>query len=254
MYIGPQGIVHGTTITLLGAGRLYLGLEDHADLAGKVFVTSGLGGMSGAQPKAAVIAGAVCVVAEINEDAARKRHDQGWVDELYGDLDRVIERMCQARDAKQAVSIAYVGNVVDLWERLATDNIHVDLGSDQTSLHLPNAGGYYPVDMTLQQSNRLMTDNPAGFKKQVHASLKRQVTAINTLTEQGMKFWDYGNSFLLEASRAGAEVGEAELAVAVRVEGALDLGAQAPERRGLSVLRHPKKAPGARPQGAAEKS
>jgi urocanate hydratase len=197
MYIGPQGIVHGTTITLLGAGRLYLGLEADADLAGKVFVTSGLGGMSGAQPKAAVIAGAVCVVAEINDDAARKRHDQGWVDELYTDLDRVIERMCEARDAKQAVSIAYVGNVVDLWERLAADNIHVDLGSDQTSLHLPSAGGYYPVGMTLHQSNRLMTDNPARFKKQIHASLKRQVTAINTLAQQGMRFWDYGNAFLL---------------------------------------------------------
>ena len=206
MYIGPQGIVHGTTITLLGAGRLYLGLGADEDLAGKIFVTSGLGGMSGAQPKAAVIAGAVCVVADINEDAARKRHVQGWVDELYEDLDQVVDRMCEARDAKQAVSIAYVGNVVDLWERLATDKIHIDLGSDQTSLHLPSAGGYYPAGMSLQHANRLMTDNPSAFKTQVQSSLKRQVAAINTLTERGMKFWDYGNAFLLESQRAGADV------------------------------------------------
>ena len=206
MYIGPQGIVHGTAITILGAGRLYLGLEPHESLAGKVYVTSGLGGMSGAQAKAAVIAGAVCVVAEINMEAATKRHEQGWVDELYTDLETVVRRMEEARVQKQAVSIAYVGNVVDLWEHLSENDISVDLGSDQTSLHLPYMGGYYPVGIDLGAANRLMRDDPAQFKRHVQESLRRQVNAINRLCAKGMHFWDYGNAFLLESKRAKADI------------------------------------------------
>lgn len=206
MYIGPQGIVHGTTITLLNAGRLYLGLDGDAGLAGKLFVTSGLGGMSGAQAKAAVIAGAVCVVAEVNEAAAKKRHEQGWVDELETDLAALVSRVERARAAREAVSIAYVGNVVDLWEHLAREGVEVDLGSDQTSLHLPFSGGYYPVGLSLEESNRMMADEPERFRDAVYASLRRQVAAINALAERGMRFWDYGNAFLLESSRAGAEV------------------------------------------------
>ena len=206
MYIGPQGIVHGTAITVMNAGRLYLDADGDDGLGGKVFVTSGLGGMSGAQAKAAVIAGAVCVVAEINPEAAGKRHAQGWVDELHSDLDTVIARMREARAAKQAVSIAYQGNIVDLWERLAADGIDVELGSDQTSLHIPFTGGYYPAGLTMEQANAMMADDPDAFRAAVHASLRRQVAAINTLCDRGMHFWDYGNAFLLESSRAGAEI------------------------------------------------
>ena len=204
MYIGPQGIVHGTTITLLNAGRLYdPGSEN---LAGKVYVTSGLGGMSGAQAKASVIAGAVGVIAEINPQAAHKRHEQGWLDELYSDLDELLSRIIAAKANKEAVSIGYLGNVVDLWERLVKEDVKVELGSDQTSLHNPWSGGYYPADVTFDEANKMMVENPEEFKEKVRESLKRQVAAINVLSERGMYFWDYGNAFLLEASRAGADV------------------------------------------------
>jgi urocanate hydratase len=205
MYIGPQGIVHGTTITVLNAGRRYSGKSD-PDLQGKIFVTSGLGGMSGAQPKATVIAGGVCLIAEVNEKALRKRHEQAWVDEVYTNLDEAIERAVKARTIHEAVSIAYLGNIVELWEALADKNIHVELGSDQTSLHNPYSGGYYPVGIGFEEANRMMAENPQLFKEKVQESLRRQVTAINKLSSQGMYFWDYGNAFLLEASRAGAEV------------------------------------------------
>jgi len=205
MYIGPQGIVHGTTITLLNAGRKYLGLPPEADLSGKLFVTSGLGGMSGAQAKASVIAGAVCVIAEINPIAIRTRHEQGWLQEIENDLDRVLLRIEKARRAGEALSLGYTGNIVDLWEKLAAENIHVDLGSDQTSLHNPYLGGYYPAGLSLAESNRMMVEDPEEFKKAVQESLRRQVSAINTLSAAGMFFWDYGNAFLLEASRAGAQ-------------------------------------------------
>ncbi|MCC6872036.1 MAG: urocanate hydratase [Candidatus Fermentibacter sp.] len=205
MYIGPQGIVHGTTITLLNAGRLYLGLEPGRNLSGKVFVTSGLGGMSGAQAKAAVIAGAVCVVAEVNPAALRKRQEQGWLMESDDDLDRILSRMEKARASGEALSLGYLGNVVDLWERLAAEGTPVDLGSDQTSLHAPYTGGYYPAGLSLDESNRMMTADPDGFREAVGESLRRQVAAINAIAGRGMSFWDYGNAFLLEASRAGAE-------------------------------------------------
>ena len=205
MYIGPQGIVHGTVITLLNAGRKYLGTGDEA-LAGRVFVTSGLGGMSGAQPKAAVIAGAVGIVAEVNPKAVKTRFDQGWVMEVETDLDKLLMRADRARRSKEAVSIAYVGNVVDLWERLAKESVAVDLGSDQTSLHNPFGGGYYPAGLSFDDGRRLLRDDPAGFKARVEASLRRHVDAINTLSARGMRFWDYGNAFLLEAGRAGAAV------------------------------------------------
>ncbi len=205
MYIGPQGIVHGTTITLLNAGRKYLGLEPGRDLSGNVFVTSGLGGMSGAQAKAGVIAGAVTVVAEINPAALRKRHSQGWLMEAEEDLDRVLLRMDGARKSGEALSLGYLGNVVDLWERLAAEGIRIELGSDQTSLHAPYTGGYYPAGQSFEESNRMMVTDPAGFRERVQESLRRQVKAINTLAARGMAFWDYGNAFLLEASRAGAE-------------------------------------------------
>ena len=208
MYIGPQGIVHGTTITLLNAGRRYLGCTDETGgLAGKLLVTSGLGGMSGAQGKAAVIAGCIGVVAEVNPLAVKKRHEQGWVQEVERDLDRVLRRVERARREKQPVSLAYQGNVVDLWERLVEEGMEVDLGSDQTSLHNPYGGGYYPAGLTLEQANEVMSRDPEGFKEQVHASLRRQVAAINAMADRGMAFWDYGNAFLLQASRAGAEVG-----------------------------------------------
>jgi len=204
MYIGPQGIVHGTTITVLNAGRM---LKDGGSgLGGRVFVSSGLGGMSGAQAKAAVIAGAIGVIAEVNPAAAIKRHEQGWVDELYEDLDALIERILEARQKKEAVSIAYQGNIVDLWETLAERKIHVDLGSDQTSLHNPWAGGYYPAGLSFEQANELMVNDPDAFKQKVQESLRRQVDAINSLTAQGMYFFDYGNAFLLESSRAGANI------------------------------------------------
>ncbi len=204
MYIGPQGIVHGTTITLLNAGRKYLGLPPEADLSGKLFVTSGLGGMSGAQAKASVIAGAIGVIAEINPKAIKTRHEQGWLQEVEDNLDRVLLRIDQARRAGEALSLGYTGNIVDLWEKLAAEGVHVDLGSDQTSLHNPYLGGYYPAGLSLEESNRMMVEQPEEFKEAVQESLRRQVKAINTLTADGMYFWDYGNAFLLEASRAGA--------------------------------------------------
>jgi len=200
MYIGPQGIVHGTTITVLNAARKVGGSHT------KLFVTAGLGGMSGAQPKAGNIAGVVSVTAEINPLAAKKRYDQGWVDELHERLDELIPAIRKAVSEKRVVSMAYVGNVVDLWERLADENIHVDLGSDQTSLHNPWAGGYYPVGYSLEESQRMMAEEPERFKEAVQASLRRQVAAINRLADNGMYFFDYGNAFLLEASRAGADV------------------------------------------------
>ena len=201
MYIGPQGIVHGTTITVMNAAR-----KQGGSPAGKLFVTAGLGGMSGAQPKAGNIAGVVSVTAEINPKAAEKRYVQGWVDELHTDLDELIPRIRKAVDAKEVVSLAYVGNVVDLWERLADENVKVDLGSDQTSLHNPWAGGYYPVGYSLEESKRMMAEDPAAFKEAVQASLRRHVAAINRLAAKGMYFFDYGNAFLLESSRAGADV------------------------------------------------
>ena len=204
MYIGPQGIVHGTTITVLNAARK-VGGEGI-----KLFVTAGLGGMSGAQPKAGNIAGVVSVTAEINPKAARKRYEQGWVDELHDNLDELTAAIRNAVAANKVVSMAYVGNVVDLWERLADEDIHVDLGSDQTSLHNPWAGGYYPVGLTLEESQQMMADNPTLFKEKVQASLRRQVAAINRLAEKGMYFFDYGNAFLLESSRAGADVLKAD--------------------------------------------
>ena len=200
MYIGPQGIVHGTTITVLNAARKVGG--DNM----KLFVTAGLGGMSGAQPKAGNIAGVVSVTAEINPLAANKRYEQGWVDELHDNLDELIPAIRKAVEEKRVVSMAYVGNIVDLWERLAEENIRVDLGSDQTSLHNPWAGGYYPVGMSLEESNRMMAEAPEQFKEKVRASLRRQVDVINKLTAKGMYFFDYGNAFLLEASRAGADI------------------------------------------------
>ncbi len=209
MYIGPQGIVHGTTITVLNAGRMIddrRGKGTEGTMAGKLYVTSGLGGMSGAQPKATVIAGGICVVAEVNPKAIKTRHSQGWVDEVYTDLDKLGKRIGQARGNKEAVSLAYHGNVVDLWEYLVRENIPVELGSDQTSLHNPYAGGYYPVGNSFESANRMMSEDPDRFKTLVQKSLRRQVEAINTLTERGMYFWDYGNAFLLEAGRAGADV------------------------------------------------
>lgn len=202
MYIGPQGIVHGTTITVMNAARIH----SAGDVAGKIFVTSGLGGMSGAQPKAAVIAGMICVVAEVNPKAVEVRHSQGWVDEVFCNLDDLLSRIRIAREKKEAVSLAYQGNVIDLWEKLATEDIQVELGSDQTSLHNPFAGGYYPAGLTFQESNLLMAEQPKVFREKVNESLRRHVTAVNKMTAKGMYFWDYGNAFLLEASRAGADV------------------------------------------------
>lgn len=203
MYIGPQGIVHGTTITVLNAGRRH---SKDGKLAGMLFVTAGLGGMSGAQPKAGNIAGVISITAEINPKAVEKRHAQGWVDEVYTDLDELMARVAKARQAKETVSLAYQGNVVDLWERLAKDDVKVELGSDQTSLHNPWAGGYYPVGMSFEESKVMMAENPEEFKRRVQESLRRQVAAINKLTAKGMYFFDYGNAFLLESSRAGADV------------------------------------------------
>jgi urocanate hydratase len=202
MYIGPQGIVHGTTLTVLNAKRLHPSNSNELPL----FVSSGLGGMSGAQPKAGVIAETVTIVAEINPQATQKRFEQGWVDEVYADLDALVRRAQEAQKQRTPRSLAYSGNVVDLWEFLAAKKIRVDLGSDQTSLHNPWAGGYYPVGLTLEQSQELMTRDPNAFKEQVRESLRRQTRAIRQLTDAGMYFFDYGNAFLLEASRAGAEV------------------------------------------------
>lgn len=204
MYIGPQGIVHGTTITLLNAARkIDLKAEN---LSGKIFVTAGLGGMSGAQPKASVIAKGVCIVAEVNPQATYKRQEQGWVDEVFTDLDKLLDRAIIAKKNKQAISIAYDGNVVDLWEKIIERNIHIEIGSDQTSLHNPWAGGYYPIGLSYKEANRMMVNNPEKFKKEVQRTLIRHINAINTLTKRGMYFFDYGNAFLLEASRAGADV------------------------------------------------
>ena len=205
MYIGPQGIVHGTTITVMNAARKRYA-EGQTSPRGMLFVSSGLGGMSGAQPKAGNISQVVSVVAEINPKAAEKRHEQGWVDELHANLDVLIPRIREAVANKEVVSMAYVGNVVDLWERLAEEQIKVDLGSDQTSLHNPWAGGYYPVGYSYEESNKMMAEEPERFRECVQASLRRQVAAINALTARGMYFFDYGNAFLLESSRAGADV------------------------------------------------
>ncbi|MDD7277877.1 MAG: urocanate hydratase, partial [Bacteroidales bacterium] len=201
MYIGPQGIVHGTTITVLNASR-----KQGGSPAGKLFITAGLGGMSGAQPKAGNIAGVVSITAEINPAAAEKRYNQGWVDEIHEDLDELFVKVNEAIASKKARSFAYQGNVVDLWEYAAERGIHVDLGSDQTSLHNPFAGGYYPVGYSLEESKKMMAEEPARFKDAVYASLRRHVAAINKLTAKGMYFFDYGNAFLLESSRAGADI------------------------------------------------
>ncbi|HRG11195.1 MAG TPA: urocanate hydratase, partial [Cyclobacteriaceae bacterium] len=204
MYIGPQGIVHGTNITILNAGRK---ISKHGEgLAGKLFVTSGLGGMSGAQPKAGNIAGCITVVAEVNANATFKRHQQGWVDEVIDNLDKLVTRVHQAKERREVVSIAYQGNVVDVWEKFDAENIFIDLGSDQTSLHNPWAGGYYPVGLSYEDSNKLMASNPDEFKKEVQLTLRRHATAINKHSAKGTYFFDYGNAFLLEASRADADV------------------------------------------------
>ncbi|MBL3657247.1 urocanate hydratase [Fulvivirga sediminis] len=202
MYIGPQGIVHGTTITILNAGRKIA----EESLSGKLFVSAGLGGMSGAQPKAGNIAGCISVVAEVNEKAINTRHSQGWVDEKIADIQSLIERVQKAKQGKEIVSIAYHGNVVDLWEAFNEAGIHIELGSDQTSLHNPYAGGYYPVGLSFDEANQLMSENPDLFKLKVQESLRRQVAAINKHTAKGTYFFDYGNAFLLEAARAGADI------------------------------------------------
>ncbi|MDG1526876.1 MAG: urocanate hydratase [Schleiferiaceae bacterium] len=202
MYIGPQGIVHGTTITVLNAARM----KSSGGPEGKLFVTAGLGGMSGAQPKAGNIAGVVSITAEINPKAAYKRHEQGWVDEITSSTDEAIDMALEFQAAKRARSIAYIGNIVDLWERMVERNVHVDLGSDQTSLHNPWAGGYYPQGMSYEESNEMMANNPDEFKVRIQETLKRHVKAVNALVENGMYFFDYGNAFLLESSRAGAEI------------------------------------------------
>ena len=202
MYIGPQGIVHGTTITVLNAIRKMT--KPNESTKGKLFVTAGLGGMSGAQPKAGNIAGVISVTAEVNPKAARTRHNQGWVDEVIEDLDQLCERVKKAKSDLEVVSIAYLGNIVDVWEKFDTNNIHIDLGSDQTSLHNPWAGGYYPVGQSFDDSNEMMSSNPDLFKKKVQASLIRHAAAIQRNTDKGTYFFDYGNAFLLEATRAGA--------------------------------------------------
>ena len=210
MYIGPQGIVHGTTITLLNAARKYLDVDPGSDLSGILFITSGLGGMSGAQAKAAVIAGAVCIIAETDPFAARKRHEQGWLSELHEDIDVVIRRSKEARESGEAVSIGFIGNIVDLLEALIQNGITPDLGSDQTSLHNPWLGGYTPVGYSFEESKSLLSEDPEAFKRSVKISLKRHASAVNTLCDKGMKFWDYGNAFLLEASRSGADIFDVE--------------------------------------------
>ncbi len=201
MYIGPQGIVHGTTITVLNASR-----KIGEDITGKLFVSSGLGGMSGAQPKAGNIAGCVSVIAEVNPKATYKRHEQGWVDEVFADLEELTARVKQAKENGEVVSIAYDGNVVDVWEHFLERNIHIDLGSDQTSLHNPWAGGYYPVGYSVEESNEMMTNDPERFKSEVQKTLVRHAAAINAHADKGTYFFDYGNAFLLEASRAGADI------------------------------------------------
>ncbi len=205
MYIGPQGIVHGTTITVLNAFRK---IEKNPN--GNLFVTSGLGGMSGAQPKAGNIAGCITVCAEVNSKITHIRHEQKWVDEIIDNLDTLVERVIQAKENKEVLSIAYLGNVVEVWEKFDTDGVKIDLGSDQTSLHNPWAGGYYPIGLTFEEANRMMAENPSLFKEKVQASLRRHVDAINKHTAKGTYFFDYGNAFLLEASRAGADVMNAD--------------------------------------------
>ena len=206
MYIGPQGIVHGTTITVLNAARM----KSTGGPEGKLFVTAGLGGMSGAQPKAGNIAGVVSITAEINAKAAYKRHEQGWVDEITTSADEAIDMALEFQAVKRARSIAYLGNIVDLWERMVARDIHVDLGSDQTSLHNPWAGGYYPQGMSYEEANTMMAEDPDTFKQRIQETLKRHVKAVNALVEKGMYFFDYGNAFLLESSRAGAEIMDEE--------------------------------------------
>ena len=206
MYIGPQGIVHGTTITVLNAARM----KSTGGPEGKLFVTAGLGGMSGAQPKAANIAGVVSITAEINAKAAYKRYEQGWVDEITTSVDEAIDMALEFQAVKRARSIAYLGNIVDLWERMVARDVHVDLGSDQTSLHNPWAGGYYPQGMSYEEANTMMAEDPATFKQRIQETLKRHVKAVNALVEKGMYFFDYGNAFLLESSRAGAEIMDEE--------------------------------------------
>ncbi|GIV28532.1 MAG: hypothetical protein KatS3mg027_2346 [Bacteroidia bacterium] len=203
MYIGPQGIVHGTTITIMNAARIQ---QKKSGIKPRLFVSAGLGGMSGAQPKAGKIAGLISVIAEINEKPLKTRYNQGWLDEYYNNIDIVIDKIKEYLNADKAVSIGYLGNVVDLWERLVEENIRVDIGSDQTSLHNPYAGGYYPVGLSYEEANEMMVKEPEKFKQKVQESLRRQVNAINTLVERGMYFFDYGNAFLLEASRAGADI------------------------------------------------
>ena len=210
MYIGPQGIVHGTTITLLNAARKYLSLSNEDNLSGILYVTSGLGGMSGAQAKAAVIAGAVAVIAETNPLAAQKRYEQGWLSELYQDLDEVINRVESAVTKEEAVSIGYIGNIVDLLVALDESDVIPDLGSDQTSLHNPLLGGYIPVGYTHSQALHLLQSDPKRFKSEVQSSLRKHVKAVNNLVKKGMNFWDYGNAFLLESSKAGAEIMDPE--------------------------------------------
>ncbi len=204
MYIGPQGIVHGTTITILNAARMISKSTDA--LKGKLFVSSGLGGMSGAQPKAAGIAGIISVIAEVNPKAIRTRHSQGWIDEVFSDLNSLVNRVREVTAARKVTSIAYEGNIVDVWEKFADENVLVDLGSDQTSLHNPWSGGYYPAGLSFEESNRMMSENPEKFRDAVQKSLRRQVVAINRHTSKGTYFFDYGNAFLLEASRAGGDV------------------------------------------------
>ena len=206
MYIGPQGIVHGTTITLLNAARAHLGLNGDEGLGGVTFVTSGLGGMSGAQAKAAVIAGASCIVAESNAHAAYKRHQQGWLSTVCEDVDDAINQMVSAAEQKKPLSIGYIGNIVELWERLVERGIRVDLGSDQTSLHNPFQGGYFPIGYSYDDAASMLSDDPEKFAHEVRSTLRRHASAINSMSENGMYFWDYGNAFLLEASRAGADI------------------------------------------------
>jgi len=204
MYIGPQGIVHGTTITVMNAFRMKLDADDTP--AGKIFLTAGLGGMSGAQPKAGNIVGCITICAEVNPNAAHKRHSQGWVDELIDNIDDLVARVTQAKNQEEVVSIAYVGNVVDIWERFAEDKIFIHVGSDQTSLHNPFAGGYYPVGLSFEESNQMMAEDPQRFKELVYASLRRHAAAVDAHTGEGTYFFDYGNAFLLESSRAGADI------------------------------------------------
>ena len=206
MYIGPQGIVHGTTLTLLNAARMHLDLPPEDDLAGVTFVTSGLGGMSGAQAKAAVISGAACIVAEMNEHAAIKRYEQGWLTHISREIDESIDLMLNAAKLGKPISVGHIGNIVELWERIVERNISVDLGSDQTSLHNPYQGGYFPADYTFDESTAMMSEDPERFTEEIQKTLRRHAEAINTLSARGMFFWDYGNAFLLEASRVGADV------------------------------------------------